>query len=114
MLWIPLLASLASAAPARPSLRVVTYNIEFGKGGLGDLAKSWVSTGANKQLTAEQLKSVLGADTLKGLAGELGTSEEAAASKVAGALPQIVDKLTPNGEVPGQEALAKRLSAMLK
>jgi uncharacterized protein YidB (DUF937 family) len=87
---------------------------KFNKGGLEELVQSWVSKGANKKLTAEQVKSVLGADTVSGIAGQLGTSEEAAASKLAGALPQLVNKLTPKGEVPDQETLAKRLAALLK
>jgi uncharacterized protein YidB (DUF937 family) len=87
---------------------------KFNKGGLGDLVQSWVGKGANKQLTAEQVKSVLGADTVSGVATHLGTSEDKAASKLAGALPQLVDKLTPKGEVPDQETLAKRLAALLK
>ena len=87
---------------------------KFNKGGLGDLVQSWVGKGANKQLTAEQVKSVLGADAVSGVATQLGTSEDKAASKLAGALPQLVDKLTPKGEVPDKETLAKRLAALLK
>jgi len=87
---------------------------KFNKGGLGDLVQSWVGKGANKKLTAEQVKSVLGADAVSGVATQLGTSEDKAASKLAGALPQLVDKLTPKGEVPDKETLAKRLAALLK
>jgi uncharacterized protein YidB (DUF937 family) len=87
---------------------------KFNKGGLASLVQSWVSKGKNQPLSEEQAKSVLGADTMKKIAGQLGTSEEAASSKVAGILPQLVDKLTPGGEVPDQETLARRLAKLLK
>jgi uncharacterized protein YidB (DUF937 family) len=83
-------------------------------GGLGSLVQSWVGTGKNLPLRADQVKSALGSSTLSGIAGQLGVSEDKAASKVAGALPQIINKLTPDGQVPNQEALAKSLAALLK
>ena len=83
-------------------------------GGLGDLVQSWVSKGKNKSLSAEQVKSALDSKTLSGIAGQLGTSEDDAAAKVAGALPTLIDKLTPDGRVPNQETLAKRLADLLK
>ena len=87
---------------------------KFNKGGLGELVQSWVGKGANKKLSAEQVKTVLGADTISGVASQLGTSEEVAASRLAGVLPQLVNKLTPEGEVPDQDTLAKRLAELLK
>ncbi len=83
-------------------------------GGLGDLVQSWVSKGKNKPLKASQVQSALGSETLSGLASQLGVSENKAASKVAGALPQLIDKLTPNGEVPDQKALSEAIAKLLK
>ena len=87
---------------------------KFNQGGLGQLVQSWVGKGANQQISAEQAKSILGADAISGIASELGTSEDAASSKVAKVLPQLVDKLTRDGEVPDQETLSKRLEDLLK
>ncbi len=83
-------------------------------GGLGDLVQSWVSKGKNLPLSAAQVKSALDSKTLSGIAGQLGVSEDAAASKVAGALPQLINKLTPDGQVPDQQTLAQRLATLLK
>lgn len=83
-------------------------------GGLGDLVQSWVGKGKNLPLSADQVKSALDSKTLSGIAGQLGVSEDAAASKVAGALPQLINKLTPDGQVPDQQTLAQRLAALLK
>jgi len=82
-------------------------------GGLGDLVQSWVGKGKNQKLSADQVKSALDKSTLANIAGQLGTSEDAAASKLAGVLPSLVDKLTPDGEVPDQETLSKRLAKLL-
>jgi uncharacterized protein YidB (DUF937 family) len=83
-------------------------------GGLGDLVQSWVSKGKNMPLSAAQVQSALGSETLSGLAGQMGVSESKAASKVAGALPQLIDQLTPDGEVPDQQTLSAALTKLLK
>jgi uncharacterized protein YidB (DUF937 family) len=83
-------------------------------GGLGDLVQSWVGKGKNLPLSADQVKSALDSKTLSGIASQLGLSEDAAASKVAGALPQLINKLTPDGQVPDQAAVAKGLADLLK
>lgn len=83
-------------------------------GGLGDLVQSWVGKGKNLPLSADQVKSALDSKTLSGIASQLGLSEDAAASKVAGALPQLINKLTPDGQVPDQETISKRLASLLK
>jgi uncharacterized protein YidB (DUF937 family) len=83
-------------------------------GGLGDLVQSWISKGKNLPLSAHQVKSVLDSKTISGLAAQLGISEDAVSSKIAGALPQLINKLTPDGRVPDQETLARRLAELLK
>ena len=83
-------------------------------GGLGDLVQSWISKGKTLPLSADQVKSSMGSKALSELASQLGLSEDKAASKVAGALPQLINKLTPDGQVPDQAALAKRLADLLK
>ena len=70
------------------------------QGGLGDAVKSWVGTGGNLPVTAEQLQSVLGSGVVQDLAAKLGISPEDAASHLSALLPGIIDHLTPNGEVP--------------
>jgi uncharacterized protein YidB (DUF937 family) len=72
----------------------------FQQGGLGDLAASWVGTGQNLPISADQLQGVLGGDMLGQLAGKLGIAPEEASSQLADMLPGLVDKLTPNGELP--------------
>ncbi|MDA8128263.1 MAG: YidB family protein [Betaproteobacteria bacterium] len=72
----------------------------FQKGGLGEVINSWVSTGQNLPISSEQIQSILGSEQVSQIAGKLGISPEEASGKLAEFLPQIVDKLTPNGSVP--------------
>jgi len=68
--------------------------------GLGDVVNSWVSTGQNLPVSAGQLHAALGSDTLGPLARQLGLGEGDLASGLAALLPQVVDGLTPNGQMP--------------
>ncbi|MBL8518767.1 MAG: DUF937 domain-containing protein [Betaproteobacteria bacterium] len=86
---------------------------KFQQGGLGELAKSWISTGENLPISAEQLQSVLGSDQLSGLAEKFGMNSGDLSSKLSEYLPQVIDKLTPNGEVPQGDMLSSALE-MLK
>ena len=40
----------------------------FTKAGLGDVASSWVNSGANSSISNEQLESAVGASTIAGIA----------------------------------------------
>jgi uncharacterized protein YidB (DUF937 family) len=73
---------------------------QFEKNGLGDTVKSWVGTGANKPVSADQVQQTLGATTLEQLAAKAGISVPELAQKLAQVLPQAIDKMTPNGVVP--------------
>lgn len=80
--------------------------------GLGDQVNSWIGTGENKAVDANQLSSALGGDVVKNIASKLGISHEEAANHVAGALPEMVDKLTPNGKIESDDILQQGLSAL--
>ena len=73
---------------------------EFKQKGLGDTVKSWVSTGPNQPVSADQLHQALGADTISQLATKVGVSAKDLLAKLTSALPKAIDKLTPGGEVP--------------
>ncbi len=72
---------------------------KFQQGGLGEIAQSWVSTGPNLPISPDQLGQALGPDMLKqlGVGGPGGADMLGPLSEL---LPQVVDKLTPNGQVP--------------
>lgn len=73
---------------------------KFQAGGLADVVASWVGTGENLPISAEQIQSVLGNEQVAGLAQSLGIDTAQLAQQLAEQLPQLVDKLTPGGELP--------------
>lgn len=77
---------------------------KFQQAGLGDVVGSWIGTGQNQPISADQLSSVLGPDALSGLAAKLGVDPSEAAGQLAQVLPGLVDHLTPAGQAP-QEGL---------
>jgi uncharacterized protein YidB (DUF937 family) len=77
---------------------------KFQQAGLGQIASSWVSQGANQPVTADQVHQALGADTVSKLASQTGIDVKSLLPMLATALPAIVNQLTPNGQVPAQGA----------
>ena len=82
--------------------------------GLGGAVQSWVSTGPNQPVTADQLHQALGADQVNALAAQAGMKPADLTQHLAQALPQVVDKLTPQGQVPQGNPLAGGLDALKK
>jgi uncharacterized protein YidB (DUF937 family) len=73
---------------------------KFQQAGLGDAMNSWVGTGANQPVDADQVTNALGNDTISDLASQLGMSHGDAAGQLSQILPGLIDKLTPNGQAP--------------
>ena len=69
------------------------------QGGLGDALGSWVSTGANQEISGSQLNSALGADTIGNIASQFGLDSSQAGDLLAKVLPGMIDQMTPNGHV---------------
>jgi len=86
----------------------------FRQGGLAQQADSWVSTGQNMNISADQLQQVFGSSTIKDLASQLGMSEDQTGSSMAQLLPEVINRLTPQGQVPenGNEEIAQGLSML--
>jgi uncharacterized protein YidB (DUF937 family) len=68
--------------------------------GFGDQVKSWIGTGQNIPITADQLKSVLGSDVVRQLAAKYNIPIDQVAEVLAHQLPLAVDKASPDGKLP--------------
>jgi len=68
--------------------------------GLGATVKSWVGTGTNQPISADQVHQAIGADTIQEIAAKFGLTPQDLAHKLSQVLPQAIDKLTPGGVVP--------------
>jgi uncharacterized protein YidB (DUF937 family) len=79
--------------------------------GQGEKVDSWVGAGENKPIQPDDLGGALGQQTLKDIAAKAGISEEELLKQLSAALPGLVDKLTPNGNIPKKEQVAAALNA---
>lgn len=68
--------------------------------GLGEVAQSWIGTGSNLPISPDQLSQVLGDERIGQIAQQLGLSPGHVSEQLAGMLPDVVDRLTPTGQVP--------------
>ena len=68
--------------------------------GLGDQVKSWIGNGQNLPITADQLRQVLGSDTVKQLAARFNIPVDQISEILAQQLPTAVDHASPDGKLP--------------
>lgn len=87
---------------------------KFAGQGLGDLMKGWISTGPNPPATPQQIEQVFGADKLHDIASKTGINPSQISGHIAQILPQLVDKLTPQGQPVAGGALEQGLSSLLQ
>ena len=79
---------------------------QFQQSGHGDLMNSWVGSGQNAPANPNQIAQALGPDTLRELAQRLGLPESEVAARLSQELPQVVDKLTPQGRLPTHDEVS--------
>jgi uncharacterized protein YidB (DUF937 family) len=72
----------------------------FQQNGLGHLFQSWVGTGQNLPVSTGQIQSTLGADATAKIAQATGIPQAEVESHLATLLPQLIDHMTPNGQLP--------------
>jgi len=80
---------------------------QFDQGGLGEIAKSWIGTGANKSVSPGQLGQVLDDGMLANLARQFGVPKNELLEGLSQQMPELVDKLTPHGRVPDEHEMSK-------
>ena len=89
---------------------------KFRQKGMNRQAQSWMSTGANEPIDEQAVEQVVGRDELSQMAQRLGVPEQQVAQAFAEIMPEMVDKMTPQGQMPAQadEVLAESTSALEK
>ena len=85
----------------------------FNQKGLGDVMSSWVSTGRNLPISPEQIQNVLGSAQVQALAAKAGIDPAKASAAIAQILPHLVDRATPNGQIPSSGGLMDMISGVL-
>jgi uncharacterized protein YidB (DUF937 family) len=81
----------------------------FRQSGHEEKAQSWVSTGANRPIAPGELEESLGAERIQWLMEQTGLPKEQLLAGLSSELPNTIDKLTPNGQVPTDDELEQKL-----
>ena len=89
---------------------------KFRENGMGAQADSWVGTGQNMNISPDQLQQVFGSGALGDIAAKLGMSQEQAGSAMSQVLPELVNQLTPQGQVTpdSENSVAEGLDALAR
>ncbi len=105
------ISAMTQQGGAAQGLSQIVSNFE--KNGLGDIAKTWVGTGQNAQVNAQQIEQGLGMNMVQQIAQSAGLKPDQASSMLAQILPNLVDQLTPNGAIDNQ-AVGNLIQSVVK
>jgi uncharacterized protein YidB (DUF937 family) len=84
----------------------------FQQQGLGGIISSWIGTGQNLPISADQLQNVLHSTALQNAAAKAGVDPSQLTNLMSQMLPHLVDKLTPNGQIPETNALQQMMKGL--
>jgi uncharacterized protein YidB (DUF937 family) len=84
----------------------------FHNQGLGGLISSWIGTGQNLPISQDQLQGVLHGEAFQNVAAKSGFDPSQLTGLMSQLLPHVVDKLTPNGQIPDSGALAQMMKGL--
>jgi uncharacterized protein YidB (DUF937 family) len=73
---------------------------KFHQNGMGDIVGSWIGTGQNLPISADQIATAFGSGTLGNIAAQLGLDPAQVSGQLAQMLPGLIDQLTPHGTLP--------------
>jgi uncharacterized protein YidB (DUF937 family) len=80
---------------------------KFQQNGFGDEINSWIGTGQNKPVAANQVSDALGPDLIAALSQRTGLPKDQILVVLSQVLPNAVDKLTPEGRLPTQQEISR-------
>ena len=84
----------------------------FQLGGLGHIMSSWIGNGPNLPVSANQLQNVLHGGSLQQAAQQAGMDSSQFTNTMSTLLPHLVDKVSPNGQLPDASALQQMLKGL--
>jgi uncharacterized protein YidB (DUF937 family) len=76
------------------------FTQKFKEGGLDEQVSSWISKGQNLPVVGDQIERALGNEKVASIAAKLGITPDQAADELAEAVPEVVDEMTPQGQLP--------------
>lgn len=82
--------------------------------GMGQQVQSWVGKGQNQPVSGAQVQPAMDPQHLQQMSDQSGMTPEEASDHVAKALPDMVNKATPDGQIPSSDPFTKGLDAVKK
>ena len=95
---LPVVLSEIMGTGSQGGLNAIVAKLE--QAGFGEQVKSWIGTGQNLPITADQLRKVLGSDTVRQLAARYNIPVDQLSQILAQELPKAVDHASPGGTLP--------------
>jgi len=95
---LPVVMSEVMGTGGQGGLSAIVAKLE--QAGFGDHVKSWIGNGQNLPITADQLRQVLGNDTVRQIAAKYNIPIDQVAEVLAHQLPLAVDQASPDGKLP--------------
>ena len=92
------------STPTAPGVGLPTLLMRLEQGGLGGIVNSWIGTGPNQPISRNQLLAALSTHELERMAARAGMTTDRLVDELSQQLPDIVDRLTPDGRMPGSPA----------
>ena len=87
---------------------------QFQRAGFGEQVSSWVGGGQNLPISPAAIAQVFGGQALAQVAQRAGVSEAEASEGLSQLLPEVVDRVTPDGQLPNLEQLAASAAALTR
>jgi uncharacterized protein YidB (DUF937 family) len=87
---------------------------QFQRAGFPDQVRSWVGTGQNLPIPPEAVENVFGPGGLAEIARRAGVSEKDASRGLSELMPEVVDRMTPDGQLPDDSALLASVDSLVR
>jgi len=87
---------------------------QFQRAGFGEQASSWVARGANKPISPDAMTQVFGREGIEAIARRAGIGTDEASRGLSELLPEVVDRITPDGDVPDVSSLTNSIDDLAK
>jgi uncharacterized protein YidB (DUF937 family) len=81
--------------------------------GMADQVQSWVGQGQNQPVSGDQIRQAVDPALLNRIAEQSHQTPQQVSDEVAQVLPEMINKATPEGQMPAQDPFAKGMG-MLK
>lgn len=87
---------------------------QLDQSGYGREAQSWVSTGQNLPIAPDAMEQIFGRGGLANIARYAGLSEQETSEGLSQLLPEVVNHVTPSGEVPDLDQLTASVESLAR